>query len=47
MALSREQVLERVHIPDARLGSFTPHGARVNQARLARGLAEAVERRAA
>jgi glycine/D-amino acid oxidase-like deaminating enzyme len=45
MALSREQVLERVHIPDARLGSFTPHGARVNPARLARGLAEAVERK--
>ena len=45
MALSREQVLERVQIPDARIGYFTPHGARVNPARLARGLAEAVERK--
>jgi glycine/D-amino acid oxidase-like deaminating enzyme len=45
MALSREQVLERVQIPDARMGSFTPHGARVNPAALARGLADAVERK--
>lgn len=43
--LSRAEVHERVRIPDARLGSFTPHGARVNPARLARGIADAVERR--
>ncbi|MGI9117045.1 MAG: NAD(P)/FAD-dependent oxidoreductase [Gaiellales bacterium] len=45
MVLSRAQVQERVAIPDVRLGSFTPHGARVNPARLARGLADAVERK--
>jgi deoxycytidine triphosphate deaminase len=36
--------LERVAIADARLAYFTPHGARVNPARLVRGLADAVER---
>ena len=29
----------------SRIGSFSPHGARVNPARLARGLADAVERK--
>jgi glycine/D-amino acid oxidase-like deaminating enzyme len=43
--LSRAEVHERVRIPDARLGYFTPHGARVNPARLARGIADAVERK--
>ena len=43
--LSRAEIHERVCIPDARLGSFTPHGARVNPARLARGIADAVERK--
>ena len=43
--LSRDEIHQRVRIPDARIGSFSPHGARVNPARLARGIADAVERK--
>ena len=44
-ALGPAEIAERVAITDARLAYFSPHGARVNPARLARGLAEAVERK--
>jgi glycine/D-amino acid oxidase-like deaminating enzyme len=33
-----------IHLPDAASASFSPHGARINPARLARGLADACER---
>jgi len=44
-ALSPAEIAERVAIADARLAYFTPHGARVNPARLVRGIADAVERK--
>ena len=43
--LTAEQVFERVRILGVRAGAYIPHCARVDPARLARGLADAVERR--
>ncbi len=43
--LSPTELAERVRVNGARIASFTPHGARVNPARLVRGLADAVERK--
>jgi glycine/D-amino acid oxidase-like deaminating enzyme len=42
--LSAAQAAERVRVDGLRLGSFNPHCARVQPAKLARGLAAAVER---
>jgi glycine/D-amino acid oxidase-like deaminating enzyme len=42
--LSAEEFAQRVRIPGARAGSFSPHVARVHPAKLLRGLASAVER---
>jgi len=42
--LSAAQAAERVRVDSLRLGSFNPHCARVQPAKLARGLAAAVER---
>ena len=42
--LERSDVDDLVHLPDCRLALFSPHGARVDPARLARGLAAACER---
>ena len=42
--LSAEELAQRVRIPGARAGSFSPHVARVHPAKLLRGLAAAVER---
>ena len=42
---SIEEIEARVRIAGARGGTFTPHCARVDPARLVRGLAEACERR--
>lgn len=43
--LGPAEVEARVRADGVRLGYFSPHGARVNPARLTRGLADAVERR--
>jgi glycine/D-amino acid oxidase-like deaminating enzyme len=43
--LSAEQIQQRVRVQGALGGTFTPHCARADPARLARGLAEACERR--
>jgi glycine/D-amino acid oxidase-like deaminating enzyme len=45
--LSAAEVAERVRVTDVVGGLFMPHGAAVQPAKLARGLAEAVERRGA
>ena len=42
--LDRSDVDDLVHLPDCRLAIFSPHGARIDPARLARGLADACER---
>jgi len=42
--LERSDVDDLVRLPDCRLALFSPHGARVDPARLARGLANACER---
>jgi glycine/D-amino acid oxidase-like deaminating enzyme len=41
--LDRSQVQARVRIPDATLGLYSPHGARIHPAKLVRGLAGVVE----
>ncbi|MFJ9893515.1 NAD(P)/FAD-dependent oxidoreductase [Streptomyces sp. NPDC091280] len=41
--LNRDQVKERVNIPDVRAGLFTPHAARIQPAKLVRELALVVE----
>jgi glycine/D-amino acid oxidase-like deaminating enzyme len=43
--LTADQVVERLAVAGAVGGSFTPHCARIQPARLVRGLADAVERR--
>jgi len=43
--LSADELRERVAVAGALGGTWTPHGARVQPARLVRGLADAVERR--
>ena len=43
-AVSADEVRSRIRVEGARGGSFTPHCARVDPARLARGLADACER---
>ncbi len=43
--LTSGEVAERVSISDVRIAYTTPHGARINPARLVRGLADAVERK--
>jgi glycine/D-amino acid oxidase-like deaminating enzyme len=43
-AVSAEEIASRVRVAGVRGGTFTPHCARVDPARLARGLAEACER---
>lgn len=43
--LTLDELRERVRVADVRGASFTPHCARVDPARLVRGLAEACERR--
>ncbi|HET7660526.1 MAG TPA: FAD-dependent oxidoreductase [Oryzihumus sp.] len=45
--LGRDELEERVRVHGARLGAFSPHGARVHPAKLVRGLAQTVERRGA
>jgi glycine/D-amino acid oxidase-like deaminating enzyme len=45
MLLGPDEIESRTSIAGARVAFFTPHGARVNPARLARGLADAVERK--
>ena len=45
--LDRDELDERVRVHGARLGTFSPHGARVHPGKLVRGLAHAVERRGA
>ena len=42
--LSGQELAQRIRIPGARAGSFSPHVARVHPAKLLRGLADAVER---
>ncbi len=42
--LTKDEVLQRIAIDDAVLGSYTPHCARIQPAKLARGLADTVER---
>ena len=42
--LSAAEVSERIRVHDAVLGSFNPHCARIQPAKLARGLADVVER---
>lgn len=42
--LTKGEVLQRIAINDAELGSYTPHCARIQPAKLVRGLAEVVER---
>ncbi len=42
--LTAEELAQRIRIPGARAGSFSPHVARVHPAKLLRGLASAVER---
>ncbi len=43
-ALDRNELEQLVHVPDCRLALYSPHCARVDPARLVRGLAEACER---
>jgi glycine/D-amino acid oxidase-like deaminating enzyme len=43
--LSRDEVRERVRVAGALGGLYSPHAARIDPARMVRGLAEAVERR--
>ncbi len=42
--LSKEEAVQRVRVAGLLLGAFTPHCARIQPARLARGLADTVER---
>ena len=42
--LHRADVEELVHLPDCQLATFSPHAARIDPARLARGLADACDR---
>ena len=42
--LQPSDVDDLVHLPDCRMALFSPHGARIDPARLARGLADACER---
>jgi glycine/D-amino acid oxidase-like deaminating enzyme len=47
MLLEADELQERLHMPTAIAGKFSPHCARVQPAKLAAGLAQAIERRGA